>query len=91
MDQVVLNKYDLFTRPSHNDCFKELTHAHLKALNTLNSLQPKVLSKTEVIKHTQKITIYKQHHHLNSPGLALLNTICGKEWTARFMTDWLFV
>jgi hypothetical protein len=82
--------YDLFTRPSHNECFITLAEAHLKALNTLNVLKSETLSDEDTIQHAEKIAVYKNHHHLNSPGLSLLNNICGKEWTDRFMTDWLF-
>ncbi len=84
--------YDLFTRPRDNASFSALAEAHVKALHSLHtlSLRPFALPAAEVAAHARQITAYKQHHHQNSPGLSLLNTICGKEWTARFMNEWLF-
>lgn len=84
--------YDLFTRPDHDDCFIALEKAHLRTLEVINGLTTttREMSCSEMDTHAQAIQHYKHHHHINSPGLPLLNNICGKAWTDRFMSEWLF-
>lgn len=41
-------------------------------------------------KHEESIRDYKKHHHQNSPGLPMMNSFFGENWTDKFLTEEFF-
>lgn len=82
---------DFFIRPDSLTQLQQLrtVHEHLwKNLTAL--LLGQVADSNAVAAREQALQAYKQHHHMNVPGLPLLNKTFGETWTQRFLSEFLF-
>lgn len=83
---------DFFVRPQHLTDFEMLGEAHFKLWSGLIDFmrEPQSLPTFGVSAHNEALQAYKSHHRVNSPGLPLMHSTFGKQWTSEFLESYLF-
>lgn len=91
--QACRSGLDFFVRPQEEDDLTALGLAHLQVWEGLLTLlqAPRPLDNDIISVHRQNITAYKHHHRDNTPGLRLLQQCFGPEWTAQYLSEYLFI
>ncbi len=84
--------WDVFIRPTGLEPFAEVESVHFEVWGRICSEMesPRRRSGEEVSTFVAFSRNYKHHHHVNSPGLPLMNKSFGEAWTGRFMAEWFF-
>lgn len=79
---------DFFLRPDNEAQMAAIGQIHLDLLaGPMQALlaNAQTFCPSETVRHQQLLQAYKHHHHLNAPGLRLMNRSFGEQWTADYM------
>jgi len=81
---------DFFVRPCTEAEFDVLGQAHLFVWKTLLSWIAQATPSEIEAPQLAAVLAYKTHHREHTPGLRLLESSFGKEWTREFLAGYLF-
>jgi hypothetical protein len=80
---------EFFMRPDEVTALEALAEVHHHLVDGLLAL-PAETPAADPQAHGAAIADYKHHHRIHSPGLPLMNSLFGADWTDRYMDEHLF-